>query len=520
MSLSAAVTPFVTHLLPILFFVYLITDIMFRNPKSVEHRLTSGIILCCLLMFTEEFMRHYLPIEYSPIISAAWFSTAGITITGFGLHLFVKLAHLNRRMPRWLFPYIFYTPTVLVIINLFVNDQMISGNEFHQVGIWKLPVYNAAYYIAMVGSNLFNVLYVLILLKGKKRSGSRELNGIFNELIAGVIVTAFFNLVIGTIDFRGYLPPYPYIYGALAWCILLRRTMLKYDFLTHLDKRYEKLFNMNPAAILLFDLEGGLREANPSARQLFASMGLAPQQFFGELQEETKRQIAAGRKITPSEMTIRRGDQCFEVLMDGDYVLVEHVIHAIIIIRDVTQEKKNQRDIAFLAYHDALTGLPNRRYFLEKLNHMIVHAQQSRMQLAVVIFDLDLFKSINDKHGHAAGDKALVHIASLLEEVVVHGGGAAARFGGDEFALFLRVESKDEVLKKVQQLRRALQEHPLEFADLRIPLQVSIGVSMLPGDGQDSDTLLNHADKALYMVKRSSRNGFCFYSELGEPARE
>jgi len=397
------------------------------------------------------------------------------------------------------------------LINLFVNDQMVSGNVFHQAGIWKLPVYNAAYYIAMIGSNVFNVIYIIILLRGKKNAESRELKEIFNELMAGVVVTAFFNLVIGTIDFRGWLPPYPYIYGTLIWCILLRRTMLRYDFLNHLDRRYEKLFNMNPLAILLFDLKGNLREANPVAIQLFASMALEPQQFFAELPEEMKARIASRHKIAPTERVILSEAGAFEVLIDCDYVVVEHIPHVIMIIRDVTQEKQNQREIAFLAYHDALTGLPNRRFYMEKLHEAIRRADRLRQPLAVAIFDVDHFKSINDKYGHLAGDQALVHIADKLREVIAPDG-IVARLGGDEFSFFLADRPVEEVIEKIRQLLRALRQDPLSLPNANIPLCISIGVSLYPEHGQDSDTMLSNADKALYRVKRHTRNGYAVYS--------
>ena len=517
MDWQEVITPFVTHLLPIIFFTYLITDIMIRNPKSTVHQLAAGVALCALLMFTEEMVRHFLPIEYSPLLTAAWFAPAGITIVGLGLHLFVRLTHMHHRMPKWLYPHLFYLPTVVIILNLFFNDRMVSGSAFHQVGIWKLPVYNLEYYIAMIGSHLYILLYVIILQYGRMKAASKELGAIYNELTVGVIVVAFFNFFFGLVDFKGYLPPYPYIYGDVAWCILLRRTMLKYDFLNHLDKRYAKLFNMNPAAIVLYDLKGNLREVNPSARQLFESMDLTPERFFDELPEEMKARIASRQKIALAERKFPGKNGYFEVVIDCDYVEVDHTPHVIMIIRDVTRERKIQREISFLAYHDGLTGLPNRSYFMKRFHEAIQEAQRSRQHLAVVVFDMDRFKSINDKHGHLAGDQALIHMAGVLREVVETRGGVTARLGGDEFSFYLLGRPLEDVVETIRIFMRTLEDRPLKLPDTLLPLQVSIGVSLFPEHGNDSDTLLSNADKALYSVKRVSRNGFAIFSETAGP---
>lgn len=508
MTLSQTIVPLFTHFLPMIFFVFMLMDVVVRNRRSAEHLLAGGIILCCMLMFTEEYVRQMLPLSYSPMISVIWFSTAGITITGFGLHLFIKLAGLEHKMPRYWFPGFCYLPTLLVIVNLIVNDQMISGNEFHQVGIWKLPVYNEAYYIAMIGSNVFNLIYVMILSRGKKHAASAQHSAIYTELMIGVTVTAFFNLIIGLIDFKGLLPPYPYIYGGFAWCVLLRRTMLKYDFLNHIDKRYEKLFNLNPAAIMLMDVRGEMKEANPSAKQLCEEMKLDYARFYDMLSEDIKRRIQAREDIGNCEITIGAGGKQMDVVLDGDYVLVDNQPHLILIVRDVTQQKINQREVTFLAYHDPLTRLPNRRYFNESLKTAIAEAERHGTKLAIVLFDLDRFKDLNDKYGHAVGDRALSHLAAIVREAMP-AGGMAARLGGDEFVSFLYpVPSAQAVKELIQRLQQELETNKLIVDGEWIPIRLSIGASFYPDNGLDSDALLSSADKALYLVKQRGRNSF------------
>ncbi|RIE04733.1 PAS domain-containing protein [Cohnella faecalis] len=304
MSLSQVIIPLFTHLLPVLFFVYMGVDVLLRNPGKVEHRLVSAIILCCMLLFMEEYVRNLLPIEYSPTLAAAWFSTVGIMIPGLGFHLFIKLARLKEKMPRIVYPYFFYLPAIIILINLLVDDSIISANEFYQEGLWKVPVYNQSYYIAMISSNVINFLYMIPLAKGRAKAGTRELKAIYNQLILGVTLSTLCNMVFGLIDYGSSLPPYPYLYGCVVWCFILRHTMKTYDFLNFMDKRYEKLFNLNPAAIMLVDLQGNIKEANPSAKQFFDSIGLEQANFYATLHDDFKNRIQAREAIANCEMTI------------------------------------------------------------------------------------------------------------------------------------------------------------------------------------------------------------------------
>jgi diguanylate cyclase (GGDEF)-like protein len=150
---------------------------------------------------------------------------------------------------------------------------------------------------------------------------------------------------------------------------------------------------------------------------------------------------------------------------------------------------------------------------MEQLNVAISQAGRHKQPLAVVIFDMDRFKSINDKYGHQAGDQALVHMADMLRKVIAPKGGIMARLGGDEFSFFLFGKPVRSVIETVQLFMRTLDEHPLALPDGQLPLRISLGVSLFPEHGQDSDTLLTNADKALYSVKRSTRNGYAIYSE-------
>lgn len=506
MSLSQVIVPLFTHLIPILFFAYMGMDMLIRDAKRVEHRLVSLTCLCFMMLFVEEYVRQQLPVSYSPALAALWFSSAGILIPGLGFHIFVKLSRLDRKMPRYLYPYVFYLPLIIVFMNLLQIDRVISVNEFYEEGLWKLPVYNEPYYIAMVASIVNNLLYLIPLVKGRASADTKESKGVFNQLIFGVLLSAAWFAAFGLIDFGSSLPPYPYIYGGLLWCFILRHTMRRYDFLDFTDKRFEKLFNLNPAAILLVDRQGIIKEANPSAKQLFASFRLDPNNLWAILDEDVRSLIERQAEIRNHEMTIPCGDKRLDVLIEGDYVLVEHRPHMIFILRDVSLQKENQRKIAHLAYHDPLTGLPNRRYFQERLEEALTRAGSLRQRAAVVLVDLDRFKAINDRYGHQAGDEVLVRTSALIRETIGQDG-MSARLGGDEFVFYMeRVETLQEVEDRIRSLQQAFAHDGTLGGRETLQVGMSVGIALYPEHGTTVDMLLRHADKAMYEKKRERRN--------------
>lgn len=494
------------YLIPMMFFFYMGIDVMIRDSKKVEHRLLALITFCYIMLFMEEYIRHQLPISYSAELAAFWFSNAGIMIPGLGFHFIVKFSGMDKRMPRYVYPYIFYTPVILVVLNVIGSDKVISAHQFVQAGVWKIPVYNMQYYIAMAASILNNLLYVIPLMYGRKRAVTAEHRAIYDRLMYGVLIVALWHVLFGFIKFGDSLPPYPYLYGGLVWCFFLRHTMRKYDFLNFTDKRYEMLFNLNPAAILLVDTSGKIKEANPGARQLLHTVRLDDIKLYALLNNEVRSRLEQRAPIRSLEATVFIGGKQLDLLIDGDYISVDYEPHAILIFRDVTSQNDIQKEIRFLAFHDALTRLPNRRYFYEKLGEAIQDATQRGGKLAVILIDLDGFKQINDRYGHQAGDEALQHAAAIISEYA-GAGEIAARLGGDEFALFLRHDPSPEYVREtVRQLAHTFRQSKFTYQREAVSVGMSAGASLFPDDGRDLDALLNRADKAMYEMKRAGRS--------------
>ena len=171
------------------------------------------------------------------------------------------------------------------------------------------------------------------------------------------------------------------------------------------------------------------------------------------------------------------------------------------VARDVTALRQAEEGLRFLAHHDPLTGLSNRSLLNDRLETALRAAHRYRGNLALLFLDLNEFKSINDTHGHAVGDRVLCKIARRLEGCVRETD-TVARMGGDEFVVLLtEIQSADAVSRKVEQIGTVMAE-PLgtEFGEISAP-SCSIGVARYPEHGEDADSLLSYADSDMYRQK-------------------
>lgn len=174
---------------------------------------------------------------------------------------------------------------------------------------------------------------------------------------------------------------------------------------------------------------------------------------------------------------------------------------------DITEQKIAEQKIQHIAYHDFLTELPNRYQFNLNFNKALV--DQNMKNAAILFVDLDRFKVINDTFGHDIGDLLLIEVAKRLE-LCIHPGDSLARIGGDEFILFLPNIEYDEVSNTAQKILSSLNK-VIQLNDYEMYITPSIGISLYPQDGEDSEILVKKADLALQQVKRTGKNNFQFY---------
>ncbi|GAC1428823.1 MAG: hypothetical protein NVSMB68_00910 [Thermoanaerobaculia bacterium] len=168
-------------------------------------------------------------------------------------------------------------------------------------------------------------------------------------------------------------------------------------------------------------------------------------------------------------------------------------------------------EIEHLAYHDALTGLPNRPLFIDRLIVALAQANRGHQKLAVFFLDFDRFKDINDSLGHTMGDTLLKAVSERVRHCVREGD-TVARFGGDEFTLLIpKIENIEDAAKIAQKINETL-KIPFTVADRELFVTTSIGVSIFPADGSDPETLVRNADTAMYRAKEQGRDNYQLYA--------
>ncbi|WP_151639221.1 EAL domain-containing response regulator [Noviherbaspirillum aerium] len=180
------------------------------------------------------------------------------------------------------------------------------------------------------------------------------------------------------------------------------------------------------------------------------------------------------------------------------------------IARDVTEKRRNEEVIAYQAYHDILTDLPNRMLFRDRLELAIVQARRKKEELALMFVDLDRFKAVNDSLGHLKGDELLRQVATRLRGCI-RKGDTLARIGGDEFVVLMPELRDRSSASVVAQKFLLVLAAPFILDGTTLHISASIGIAVFPEDGDKIDDLIRHADMAMYKVKGEGKNGFSFY---------
>lgn len=190
---------------------------------------------------------------------------------------------------------------------------------------------------------------------------------------------------------------------------------------------------------------------------------------------------------------------------------------AVVIFRDRKMSRENTEKMAHLARHDALTGLCNRVSFAEHFDQAINLARRHHKQVGLLFIDLDNFKQANDSLGHKAGDRLLRDLSRKLLSCV-RNTDLVCRYGGDEFVVLLSEINRPEDAARVAAKIRTAAARPVQIQGRPVGLELSIGISLYPEDGDDLDSLMHRADAAMYHAKFEGGHGYCFYeSGMGRP---
>ena len=293
------------------------------------------------------------------------------------------------------------------------------------------------------------------------------------------------------------------------------------------EARYRTLFSRNQAGVYRTTVDGQVLDCNEALSRM---MGYdSPDELttsgvdhhYAEARDRgafLDRLRETGTLTNHEDRLLRRDGEPIWVLESaillpdesGDLTLIEGTMI------DITERKRAEDTVKFLAYHDALTSLPNRALLEDRLEMTLAHARRSDQTLAVVFLDLDQFKLVNDTLGHSTGDVLLTQVAERLRRIV-RPGDTIARVGGDEFVVVLAdVGTIDSAVAVIERIRDSLRQ-PCVVGDQELRVTASLGVSVFPADGDVAGDLLRNADTAMYRAKEDGRDNCQLYTQgMGE----
>lgn len=279
-----------------------------------------------------------------------------------------------------------------------------------------------------------------------------------------------------------------------------------------------------PLGVIEWDLGFNVSTWNPAAEGIF---GYSAAEMIGESGHRLVAGDAANDSLAAmwSELTQSRGST--RVPMEarnkrGETIHTEwyntplvddsgKIVGVASLVQDVTERLNTERTIHYMAHHDSLTGLPNRRLMQDRLNQAILAARRQQRYVALLFLDLDRFKLVNDTLGHDMGDFVLRDIARRLTRVVREGD-TVSREGGDEFVVVLPDLERPEAAQIVANKILSELAKPIDVAGQEITVTASVGISHYPNDATDVNQLLKHADTAMYQAKDAGRNTVRFFT--------
>lgn len=285
------------------------------------------------------------------------------------------------------------------------------------------------------------------------------------------------------------------------------------------EQRYRSLVEYNADAVFTYDLEGRLMSVN---RATEAITGYYEEELLYKsplpivLPEDRIRtqvhfdQAKKGKAQNYDIAIVHKSGRHVHINIANIPIIVDGEVTGVYgIAKDITERRLAEKRIEYMAYHDELTGLINRRFYERKLQEALSEAEASGNKLAILFLDMDRFKNVNDSMGHALGDELLQALADRLRRCL-EDRHIMARLGGDEFTLLCRdVAGEEEVSEIANRIARVLDE-PFRLKGCEFHMTASIGIAMYPGDGTDGDTLMRHADIAMYYAKNQG-GSYQFY---------
>lgn len=297
------------------------------------------------------------------------------------------------------------------------------------------------------------------------------------------------------------------------------------EHLLHSEESFRLMLENSLDAVINMGVNGLISEWSGAAEAIFGysreeAVGrplgdlIVPPQFREAHARGMQRLLSTGESKIIGKLieiiAMRRDGMEFPVEMSVAQVNRGNEVFFSSFVRDITERKKSEARIQYLANHDALTGLPNRNQLLERAKYSISLTQRTQQKIAIMFLDIDHFKDVNDTLGHSVGDLLLLELARRLNSVLREED-TVSRLGGDEF-IFMLPNADEYAAAQVAQKLLDVIDRPMQIENHQLSVTASIGIALYPNDGTELETLLRNADVAMYKAKQEHRNGYRFYT--------
>jgi len=425
------------------------------------------------------------------------------------------------------------------------EESVVEKNDYWHlrflIGIYlSASLWGFSSFLILPDNNLSLQIVYFMVLVGMAAGGVSSLCPSFRA-VAGFLTLILFPLILKLLLFMTWPTILKAFLVFLFWYVtvsgskkinlnirenieLRQRSITRERILKLSEERYRHIFSNAPLGILQYDAEGRIIDCNDelvrilgSAKELLIGLNMLTRLENPELLGAIRKSITTGEGYFEGDYTSVTGNKTtpvrafFKTILRSD----TGISGGIGIVEDFTEKKESEQLIKYHASYDILTGLPNRRLFMDYLGSEISRAERHNYFGALFYLDIDSFKTINDSLGHSVGDEFLIVVASRLNEFI-RKEDVASRMGGDEFTVvFTELGStSQEAASKARTIAEELNiclSSPCKVGARELQSTVSIGISLFPKDDKGVDDILKQADTAMYRAKAAGRNEICFF---------
>ncbi len=512
------------------FMIYLLSGVFVlrMRPKSPVNRLFAAL---CLLFGAWSFL--YLMAQGADDIAGAW---RWYTVSSFSwiaapaalLHFMLLLSRQGRNGDRqgWLYVAL-YVPSAVFAARMMTGTLIVAGFERASFG-WReiyapLSPWSSCYFI-YASLYVFGGLVILFrrgMAEDHPAMKKQALLIAASGIIASLLIFLFNFLLpyAGAVRVPSLAPILILIWMAGVLIAIVRYRLMRLS--PNLD--LNSILDTMADSMILFDWDKKIINANPAALRL---LGPADRLAEGTPASEIFLENEAFQEISRESLTREKPVHDIDIhgiTSGGDRVMLSlsasaaydkfgYPVGFVTVFRNISELKQAEEKLRFMATHDALTGLPNRLLLIDRFAQSANRAVRFNSLIALMLVDLDNFKTVNDTYGHGVGDLLLADVTARIKRSI-RDYDTLARLGGDEFVLLLTdIMNVDEIEIVTSRIMRSFEE-PFVLDSNRIYVTLSIGISMFPADSSLFEDLLKFADVAMYRVKGANKNNYHIYSK-------